>query len=359
MVEVVRSRRRASVLFAWFLSLLLVVAVTWWAVSATLGRPEIETEGVQPQTVTVQVGSLGRSITVPVNANWTLTPLADAQASGTVTSVDLDASGRLSSGEPLLSVDLRTTVVAQGAIPSFRALSQGDKGSDVTQLQEFLVSQGHLEGEADGVFGSQTLRAVRSWQYEVGLPVDGVVRASDVIYSPIMPARVIVPEEIRVGSRISGGQTFAYLVAETPEFQATLETGQAMYAPVGAGLIVSFEESRWDAVVVDLRTDTETGLAVATLTAPGGGSLCGGDCEQIPVPADGSTTRLLGEIVIAPDTEGSMIPVSSIGTSSSGETFVLMADGEKRSVTVLLASDGQAIVTGVDVGESVMLTSVP
>jgi peptidoglycan lytic transglycosylase B len=42
-----------------------------------------------------------------------------------------------------------------------------------TELQERLIAQGHLKGEADGVIGPATLDGVRSYQRAKGLPVDG------------------------------------------------------------------------------------------------------------------------------------------------------------------------------------------
>ena len=50
-------------------------------------------------------------------------------------------------------------------------------GADVSELQGFLNLQGHEAGSVDGVFGSLTDLALRSFQRERGLNADGVAGA--------------------------------------------------------------------------------------------------------------------------------------------------------------------------------------
>jgi type II secretory pathway predicted ATPase ExeA len=56
----------------------------------------------------------------------------------------------------------------------FVALAPGDRGSDVALLQEELREAGIYRGEADGVYGGGTRRAVRDLQGRYGLDEDGV-----------------------------------------------------------------------------------------------------------------------------------------------------------------------------------------
>jgi len=42
-----------------------------------------------------------------------------------------------------------------------------------TELQQLLIARGFLTGEADGVIGPATLEAVKTYQRQKGLPVDG------------------------------------------------------------------------------------------------------------------------------------------------------------------------------------------
>lgn len=56
-----------------------------------------------------------------------------------------------------------------------RDLKKGMKGDDVKRLQEELKALGYDPGPIDGDFGDKTEKAVRKFQEEKGLTVDGVV----------------------------------------------------------------------------------------------------------------------------------------------------------------------------------------
>jgi N-acetylmuramoyl-L-alanine amidase len=56
-----------------------------------------------------------------------------------------------------------------------RNLSMGSRGNDVAELQNRLQLVGYYSGNIDGVFGYQTLYAVRKFQNDFGIKVDGVV----------------------------------------------------------------------------------------------------------------------------------------------------------------------------------------
>lgn len=56
-----------------------------------------------------------------------------------------------------------------------QALSKyGSRGSEVTQIQTKLKRWGYYKGNVDGIFGSQTLEAVKYFQRKNGLAVDGI-----------------------------------------------------------------------------------------------------------------------------------------------------------------------------------------
>lgn len=58
---------------------------------------------------------------------------------------------------------------------SVAALSKmGSVGNEVTAIQNVLKKQGYYTGAVDGIFGSKTLAAVKSFQKAKGLTVDGI-----------------------------------------------------------------------------------------------------------------------------------------------------------------------------------------
>ena len=50
----------------------------------------------------------------------------------------------------------------------------GSRGSEVTQIQTKLKRWGYYKGSIDGIYGSQTLSAVKLFQKKNGLVVDGI-----------------------------------------------------------------------------------------------------------------------------------------------------------------------------------------
>ncbi len=53
-------------------------------------------------------------------------------------------------------------------------LKRGDETTGVAKLQQLLIDQGYLTGDADGAYGGGTKRAVKSMQRAAGLDVDGI-----------------------------------------------------------------------------------------------------------------------------------------------------------------------------------------
>jgi N-acetylmuramoyl-L-alanine amidase len=58
---------------------------------------------------------------------------------------------------------------------SNQVIQKGSTGEDVIELQSRLQYIGYYNGNIDGVFGWGTYWAVRNFQYEFGLPIDGLV----------------------------------------------------------------------------------------------------------------------------------------------------------------------------------------
>jgi peptidoglycan hydrolase-like protein with peptidoglycan-binding domain len=54
-------------------------------------------------------------------------------------------------------------------------LKNGSKGQDVKDLQEALKTLGFNPGPVDGIFGAKTETAVRAFQTDRGITVDGIV----------------------------------------------------------------------------------------------------------------------------------------------------------------------------------------
>lgn len=85
------------------------------------------------------------------------------------TSSGSTSSGSTSSG----STSSGSTSTTTGKFEPNQSLHQGAQGEQVKYLQQALVVFGHLNGSVDGSFGAKTLAAVKSYQRDNGLTVDG------------------------------------------------------------------------------------------------------------------------------------------------------------------------------------------
>ncbi len=57
------------------------------------------------------------------------------------------------------------------------AIKLGSSGSDVAEVQNILIAMGYMDGSADGVCGSGTVDAIKSFQANAGIEADGVAGA--------------------------------------------------------------------------------------------------------------------------------------------------------------------------------------
>ncbi len=64
---------------------------------------------------------------------------------------------------------------SDAVLAGVRVLRQGMRGADVERLQQLLAAEGLDPGPVDGIFGRRTDRAVRAFQRDHGLTVDGIV----------------------------------------------------------------------------------------------------------------------------------------------------------------------------------------
>ena len=93
------------------------------------------------------------------------------------------------------SEQAQTYIPTPSPSPTPSLIQKGDTGSAVKALQKRLKELGYLSGEADGDFGGATQEAVRLFQSQSGLTVDGVAAAQtlSLLFSENAPACVATP----------------------------------------------------------------------------------------------------------------------------------------------------------------------
>ena len=122
-----------------------------------------------------------------------------AAPGGTFTEVAAEGA-IVEQGGVLYRVDNRPTVLMYGETPAYRAMTSGDEGTDIAQLQFALIALGFASDDPEtGVFDDATLEAVVAWQLATGAHADGVVNVGEVVF---------LPDSLRVGEVIaSAGET--------------------------------------------------------------------------------------------------------------------------------------------------------
>lgn len=109
----------------------------------------------------------------------------------------------------LLSVFLFTCVVISTPQPttafSSQVIQHGAVGEDVIELQSRLQYVGYYNGTIDGVFGWGTYWALRNFQYEFGLEIDGMAgeKTKDMLKRASEYDEEYVKQQINQGSNFS------------------------------------------------------------------------------------------------------------------------------------------------------------
>lgn len=123
--------------------------------------------------------------------NWTVTNDRLGAGTRTVTVTAYDSAGR-ASGTKSFTITVTTppttgNYLQSSACPSI--IKQGQSGACVTELQNLLKKWSYNPGTVDGIFGANTLSAVKSFQSAKGLTVDGLVGANtkSALYGSVPP----------------------------------------------------------------------------------------------------------------------------------------------------------------------------
>ena len=336
-------------------ALVATAAITWVAATKAL---ETDLPATSPPTweeVPVTSATLGRNLSMSAEVLRTVQRTITSMADGTVTGIE--ATGPIVSGDAVLRIDETPVVIAEGFVPMYRSLAPGSSGADVEQLQRFLIEIGYLSGDfrVDGDYGEQTRRAVLEWERSQVESVsrDGVVSEEQLQFVPEVPARIEYPDNLRVGSRVTRGEPLFAAVATMPSFMLQVSAELATSVQAGMSVTIELPGGRTMAGILGpLERNDTTGAFVANvgLDEPCPTDVCGG------VDAG---TLLTTRVQVVPETTGPAVPVAAITQSTEGRSQVMLVDGERHNVEVLVVDRGIAIINGVEVGDRVRYNLLP
>ena len=139
----------------------------------------------------------------------------------------------------------------------YEVLSYGSRGNDVIRLQKKLIELGYLKGEADGIYGRDTEKAVGDFQYMHALKRDGIagIRTLRLLYesetlstmppSGYLPTVTAVPtpEPVPALVTVSYINQFGQTVYETELSVSATGTVTADLSKLPAGSILKGDSS--------------------------------------------------------------------------------------------------------------------
>lgn len=318
----------------------------WLAARATLQTPTLPKVSQEQVYIKPSEGKLGRSLSLDVTATWASSEQVLNAATGTLTSLNLPATGIVDNGDTLYTVDLEPVVAMRGVIPAFRDLQMGSEGADVTQLEKALTELHLFSGTADGRFGSATQAAVLKWQKRVGLRPTGVFSKNSVVFFAHLPQRVRLPTDFVPGTILSPGLGQINGLSQLPVLTLTLDQQQVTVVPRGTEVVIQRgDKPDWKANLgpVVPSDDANGTLTFRLLSPAGASSICTTFCGEIPLTGE---TRMTAKVVVVPEASGLIVPRAAVRIRPDGTSEVVTKDGEAITVTVLASVAGQSVIAG-------------
>jgi hypothetical protein len=148
------------------------------------------------------------------------------QAGGTYTRLP-DAGDNVDCGDVLYRVDARPVLLLCGSTPTYRSLSEGDSGPDVTELNANLVHLGYAtRARLDPLdhFSSETASALEKLQSKLGEDQTGSLKLGQVVFLPESVRIATLTGEL--GGTAQPGAQVAQATSDTVEVQLALDPSQ-------------------------------------------------------------------------------------------------------------------------------------
>jgi peptidoglycan hydrolase-like protein with peptidoglycan-binding domain len=216
------------------------------AVAATIGfggsgEGTHAAAGLPPATAPVTRQTLEDTEKVNGSLDYGTKTALGARLNGTITSLPY-AGSTFNRGNTIYSVDNAPVVLMNGSLPAYRALSPGDEGADVKQLEQNLKTLGYTGFTVDYEYTTATADAVMEWQEDLGLTETGRVELGRVVFAP--GAIRVNSVKAGLGAQAGPGQEVLDYTGTTPVVTVRLDVGNARLAKTGAKVQVTLPDGK-------------------------------------------------------------------------------------------------------------------
>lgn len=331
----------------------LVVGVVVWIVAPVVAVAVLLTasdrqsivSAEEQAWVSVEPASASTTRTAAVQLLWEPSTVLRAPAwSGMIVRVLLEPGMPLTSGTSVVDIDGISRRAYATDAPFFRSLAVGDEGSDVRALNGILASFGAPE-ESDR-FGWSTLRALRAFAAEIGVPRADEVTAFDpgwVIHLPASGAVTVGSVDLVAGERapdqgaeIALGATAltAGRLVGTATEESAEHLSRAEYATATDQLAITPEQGE----TVSYRG--------TLLTVVDGGWLAAGDLEILRADLTGQPASIPVVLERPSSSDEFALPASAVSAGTVSEVCSRDDEDQPRviEVEVVAGSSGEVTV---------------
>jgi hypothetical protein len=164
--------------------------------------------GLPPRTAAVTRQSLKDIRSEDGVLGFGATTTVAGRLPGTFTALPAEGA-RIGRGRVLYEVDDKPVMLMYGSTPAYRALTVGDEGEDVRQLEANLAALGYTGFTVDKAYSDRTAKAVEEWQKDQGLPRTGEIEFGRVVFAP-GAVRVNSLQAAEGDPAAPGGKVLAY-----------------------------------------------------------------------------------------------------------------------------------------------------
>lgn len=337
-------------------SLLALGLLGGWSLQQVFGSDRTANTADQA-TVTVQQGSVGSTVLLPMQVAWESQEVGVNQAVGVVTEISKKDGDTASANDVLYLVDEVPVIAAQGVIPMFRDIVPGTRGRDVGQLQQLLQEAGFLTREAQsGSADGATVTAVKQWQKAHKQPQTGTVSRESIIFLPQLPVTLRAgTDELKLGSSLVGGEHPLAAISSQPTFTISGTSAQLARLPEQAEVTFQFGGHDFKGILGPARENQEAGNSQATVLSPAGAkNVCEDNCSAFP---HAGATKLQAKVLVLPSQDGLTVPTAALMSTPTGKTVLETVGGEVLEVSVVQEANGISLITGAREGQEVKVPS--